>query len=48
MPSQVMQELIEELRDRQKASTGQALPLGELRATFAPGAAFTRCLTTCW
>ena len=37
MPSQVLQELIQELRDGQKASAGQSLPLGELRATFASG-----------
>jgi hypothetical protein len=49
MPSQAMQDLIDALRDRQKASAGQAPPtLEERRATFAPGAAFIRCLTTCW
>jgi epsilon-lactone hydrolase len=37
MPSQAMQDLIETLRDQQKASAGQAPPtLEELRAAFAP------------
>jgi epsilon-lactone hydrolase len=37
MPSQAMQDLIDTLRDRQKASAGQNPPtLEELRATFAP------------
>ena len=39
MPSQAMQDVIEVLRNRQKASAGQAAPtLEELRATFTPGA----------
>jgi epsilon-lactone hydrolase len=38
MPSQAMQDAIEALRDRQKASAGQVPPtLQELRATFTPG-----------
>ncbi|MGO9780061.1 MAG: alpha/beta hydrolase [Streptosporangiaceae bacterium] len=38
MPSQAMQDAIESLRDRQKASAGQAPPpLEQLRATFVPG-----------
>jgi monoterpene epsilon-lactone hydrolase len=38
MPSQAMQDLIDALRDRQKASAGQAPPtLEERRAAFAPG-----------
>jgi epsilon-lactone hydrolase len=37
MPSQAMQDLIDTLRDRQKASASQSPPtLEELRATFAP------------
>jgi monoterpene epsilon-lactone hydrolase len=38
MPSQAMQDLIDALRDQQKASAGQApVTLEERRATFAPG-----------
>ena len=38
MPSQAMQDAIDALRDRQKASAGQAPPtLAERRATFVPG-----------
>ncbi len=38
MPSQAMQDLIDALRDRQKASAGQASPtLEERRAAFTPG-----------
>src|ERR1700745_398354 len=38
MPSQAMQDSIDALRDRQKASAGQAPPtLQELRAAFIPG-----------
>jgi monoterpene epsilon-lactone hydrolase len=38
MPSQAMQDAIDALRDRQRASAGQAPPtLEELRATFVPG-----------
>ena len=38
MPSQAMQDVIDILRDRQKASAGQApLALDERRATFTPG-----------
>ena len=49
MPSQAMQDLIDAFRDRQQASAGQAPPtLEERRASFAPGTAFIRCLTTCW
>ena len=49
MPSQAMQDVIDALRDRQKASAGQAPPtLEERRATFTPGTVFIRCLTTCW
>ncbi len=37
MPSQAMQDLIDALRDKQRASASQAPPtLAELRATFAP------------
>ena len=37
MPSQAMQDVIDALRDRQKASASQAPPtLDERRATFAP------------
>ena len=49
MLSQAMRDLIDAFRDGQKASASQALPtLEERRAAFAPGAAFIRCLTTCW
>jgi monoterpene epsilon-lactone hydrolase len=38
MPSQAMQDAIDVMRDRQRASAGQAPPaLGELRAAFVPG-----------
>ena len=38
MPSQAMQDLIDALRDRQKASAGQAPPtLEQRRAAFTPG-----------
>jgi len=38
MPSQAMQDAIDALRDRQKASSSQAPPpLAELRASFTPG-----------
>jgi epsilon-lactone hydrolase len=38
MPSQAMQDAINALRDRQKASAGQALPtLEQRRAAFVPG-----------
>ena len=38
MPSQAMQDAIEALRDRRKASASQAPPtLAELRAAFVPG-----------
>ena len=38
MPSQAMQDLIDALRDRRKASAGQAPPtLDERRAAFIPG-----------
>ena len=38
MPSQAMQDSIDALRDRQKASAGQTPPtLHELRAAFIPG-----------
>jgi acetyl esterase/lipase len=38
MPSQAMQDVIDALRSRQKASAAQAQPtLEELRATFTPG-----------
>jgi epsilon-lactone hydrolase len=38
VPSQAMQDVIDALRDRQKASAGQPPPpLAERRATFAPG-----------
>ena len=38
MPSQAMQDAIEALRDRRKASAGQVPPtLQELRASFTPG-----------
>ena len=38
MPSQAMQDAIDALRDRRKASASQALPtLEERRATFIPG-----------
>ena len=38
MPSQAMQDLIDALRDRQKASASQAPPtLEERRAAFTPG-----------
>jgi len=37
MPSQAMQDLIDALRDQQKASAGQAPPtLEQRRAAFAP------------
>jgi hypothetical protein len=49
MPSQAMQDVIDALRDRQKANASQAPPtLEERRAAFVPGTAFIRCLTTCW
>ena len=49
MPSQAMLDLIDALRDRQKASASQAPPtLEERRATFTPGAALIRCPATCW
>jgi hypothetical protein len=49
MPSQAMQDLIDAFRDRQQASAGRAPPtLEERRASFAPGTAFIRCLTTSW
>ena len=49
MPSQAMQNLIDAIRDGQKASASQAPPtLEERRAAFAPGAALIRYLTTCW
>ena len=48
MPSRAMQDVIDALRDRQKASAGQAPPtLEERRAAFVPGTAFIQCLTTC-
>ena len=38
MPSQAMQDVIDVLRDRQKASASQAPPtLAERRAAFTPG-----------
>ena len=38
MPSQAMQDVIDRLRDRQKASAGQAPPTLEARrAAFTPG-----------
>jgi epsilon-lactone hydrolase len=38
MPSQAMQNVIDDLREQRKAAAGQALPtLAERRATFAPG-----------
>ena len=49
MPSQAMRDLLDALRDQQRASTDQAPPtLEERRAAFAPGGAFIRCLTTSW
>ena len=49
MPSEAMQDVIDALRDQQKAGAGQApVTLEERRATFAPGAALIRCLTTSW
>ena len=49
MPSQAMQDSIDALRDRQKASASQApSTLEQRRAAFTPGTAFTRCRTTCW
>jgi hypothetical protein len=50
MPSQAMQDSIDALRDRQKASASQSPPptLAESRAAFVPGTDFIRCLTTCW
>ena len=49
MPSQAMQDVIDVLGDRQKATAGQAPPtLAERRAAFTPGTAFIRCLTTYW
>ena len=49
MPSQAMQDSIDALRDRQKASASQApATLEERRAAFPPGTAFIQCPTTCW
>jgi hypothetical protein len=49
MQSQAMQDVIDGLRDQQKASASQASPtLEELRAAFAPAGRCTRCLTTYW
>ena len=49
MPSRAMQDVIDVLRDRQKASAGQAPPtLDERRPPSPPETAFTRCLTTWW
>ena len=46
MPSQAMQDSIDTLRDRRKASASQAPPtLEERRAAFTPGTASIRCLT---
>lgn len=47
MPSQAMQDLIGGLRDRRKASVGQAPPtLAERRAAFAPAGRLYPALMT--
>ena len=50
MPSQAMQDVIDALRDRQRASAGQAPRTLDACAELPspPGTAFTRCLTTWW
>ena len=48
MPSQAMQDAIDALGDRRKASAGQVPPtLEQRRPPSPPGTAFTRCRTTC-
>ena len=49
MPSQAMQDVIDALRDRQKA--GAARPRRRWKSAAppsSPGTAFIPCLTTCW
>ena len=49
MPSQAMQDSIDALRDRQKASASQAPRRWKSAAPpSSPGTAFIQCRTTCW
>ena len=49
MPSQAMQDVIDALRDRRKASAGQPRRRWKSAApASSPGTAFIRCLTTLW
>jgi hypothetical protein len=49
MPSQAMQDAIDTMRDRRKASAGQARRRWNSAAPPSPpGTAFTRYQTTCW
>ena len=49
MPSQAMQDSIDALRDRRKASASQARPRWKSSGPpSSPGTAFIRCRTTWW